>query len=64
MLAGSKNPLSLDRGVSNNIVYTGYNEKNKRDVYIVALREEEKLIGYYEKHEFRGCETMKPYYLW
>lgn len=47
-----------------NIVYTGYNEKNKRDVYVVALREEDKLIGYYEKHEYRGCETMKPYYLW
>jgi hypothetical protein len=26
---------------------------------MVALRDEEKLIGYYEKHEFRDAETMK-----
>jgi len=25
----------------------------------VALRDEGKLIGYYEKHEYRNAETMK-----
>ena len=31
------------------------------DVYMVALREEGRLIGYYEKHEYRNAETMKQY---
>jgi transcriptional regulator with PAS, ATPase and Fis domain len=47
-----------------NIVYTFYNEKQNKDVYMVALRVDEKLIGYYEKHEFRNKETMKMYDLW
>ena len=47
-----------------NLVYTFYNEKQNKDVYMVALRSEGKLIGYYEKHEFRNKETMKPYDLW
>ena len=38
-------------------------ELNK-DVYMVALRDEGKLIGYYEKHEYRNVETMKQYDLW
>lgn len=44
-----------------NIVYTFHNEKQNKDVYMVALREGEKLIGYYEKHEYRNPETMKLY---
>lgn len=44
-----------------NLVYTFYNEKQNKDVYMVALRDGEKLIGYYEKHEFRNRETMKLY---
>ena len=28
---------------------------------MVALRDEGKLIGYYEKHEYRNAETMEPY---
>ena len=44
-----------------NMVYTYYNEKQNKDVYMVALRSEGRLIGYYEKHEFRTKETMKPY---
>lgn len=48
----------------NNIVYTYYNEKQNKDVYMVALRDDGKLIGYYEKHEYRNAETMKPYDLW
>jgi PAS domain-containing protein len=47
-----------------NIVYTSHNEKQNKDIYMVALRAEGKLIGYYEKHEFRDRETMKMYDLW
>lgn len=33
-----------------------------KDVYMVALRNDSgDLIGYYEKHEYRNCETMKMY---
>lgn len=49
---------------SHNIVYTFHNEKQNKDVYMVALREDGKLIGYYEKHEYRDAETMKQYDLW
>ena len=36
---------------SHNIVYTYHNAKHDRDVYMVALRDEDgTLIGYYEKH--------------
>lgn len=49
---------------SHNLVYTYYNEKQNKDVYMVALRKEGKLIGYYEKHEYRDRETMKLYDLW
>ena len=47
-----------------NIIYTGYNEKHNRDVYMVAIRDDGKLIGYYEKHEYRTKETMNPYAMW
>ena len=46
----------------NNLVYTTYNEKENKDVYMVALRDDSgKLIAYYEKHEYRNRETMKMY---
>ena len=46
----------------NNLVYTTYNEKENKDVYMVALRDDfGKLIAYYEKHEYRNRETMKMY---
>jgi PAS domain-containing protein len=46
----------------NNIVYTFHNEKQNKDVYMVALRDDEgQLIGYYEKHEYRSEETMEMY---
>ena len=46
----------------NNIVYTSYNEKENKDVYMVALRNESgELIAYYEKHEYRNRETMNMY---
>lgn len=46
----------------NNIVYTFRNDKENKDVYMVALRDSEgALIGYYEKHEYRNRETAKLY---
>ena len=45
-----------------NIIYTHHNEKQNKDVYMVALRDADgTLIGYYEKHEFRSPETMERY---
>lgn len=47
---------------SHNLIYTFHNEKQNKDVYMVALRDGNgSLIGYYEKHEFRNPETMKRY---
>ena len=46
----------------NNMVYTYHNEKENKDVYMVALRDEdENLIEYYEKHEYRDRETAGLY---
>ena len=46
----------------NNRVYTFYNEKENKDVYMIALRDDSgALIGYYEKHEYRNRETMGFY---
>lgn len=46
----------------NNRIYTFYNEKENKDVYMVALRDREgALIGYYEKHEYRNREAGKTY---
>lgn len=45
-----------------NTIYTTHNDKENKDVYMVALRDEEgALIGYYEKHEYRNAETVKAY---
>lgn len=47
---------------THNLVYTFHNEKENKDVYMVALRDESgELIGYYEKHEYRERETMARY---
>ena len=47
---------------SHNRILIDYNEKENKDVYMVALRNEEgKLIGYYEKHEYRNRETEPLY---
>ena len=52
--------FSADKG--HNLVYTYHNEKQNKDVYMVALRGADgTLIGYYEKHEYRDRETMKLY---
>ena len=48
--------------VSHNRVYTFRNDKENKDVYMIALRDEKgSLIGYYEKHEYRNRETMEFY---
>lgn len=48
--------------VSNNRMYIYYNEKENKDVYMIALRDEQGvLIGYYEKHEYRNRETEPTY---
>lgn len=47
---------------NHNLIYTFHNEKENKDVYMVALRDETgNLIGYYEKHEYRTTETRKTY---
>lgn len=48
--------------VEHNRIYTSRNEKENKDVYMVALRDEGgALIGYYEKHEYREIEKAKRY---
>lgn len=52
----------FQQGVGHNLIYTFRNDEENKDVYMVSLRDEDgKLIGYYEKHEYRDQETMKIY---
>lgn len=52
----------FEKSKENNIVFTYHNEKENKDVYMVALRDDEgTLIGYYEKHEYRTAETAEFY---
>lgn len=45
-----------------NRVFTFHNEKQNKDEYMIALRDENgELIGYYEKHEYRNPEKGKRY---
>ena len=45
-----------------NIIYEFRNDEENKDVYMVALRDDDgKLIGYYEKHAYRNRETAKLY---
>jgi len=45
-----------------NLIYTFRSDQENKDVYMVALRDDGgKLIGYYEKHEYRDRETMERY---
>lgn len=47
---------------NNNKIFTFYNEKENKDVYMIALRSDDgTLIGYYEKHEYRSHETVALY---
>ena len=46
----------------NNRVYTYHSEKENKDVYMIALRDGDgRLIGYYEKHEYRTPEAAALY---
>lgn len=50
------------KSAENNRVFTFHNEKENKDVYMVALRDDDNnLIGYYEKHEYRNPETEPRY---
>lgn len=52
----------FEESAENNMIYTFRNEKENKDVYMVALRDEDgTLIGYYEKHEYRNRETAELY---
>lgn len=53
----------FNKNAENNVVRTFYSEKYNKDVYMYAIRDsEKKLIGYYEKHEFRTKdETTQDY---
>lgn len=45
-----------------NKIYTFHNEKENKDVYMIALRDDDKnLIGYYERHMYRKRESGKLY---
>ena len=45
-----------------NHIFEFHHEKDNRDVYMVALRDDAgRLIGYYEKHEYRSPETAAPF---
>ena len=51
--------LWFEKDRENNIIHTYYDEKKNKDVYMVALRDDEGiLIGYYEKHEYRHRELI------
>ncbi len=52
----------FSRSRDNNVVYTSRNDRENKDVYMVALRDGDgELIGYYEKHEYRDAEIAPLY---
>lgn len=52
----------FEESVEHNWVHTFFNPKQVKDGYMIALRDESgKLIGYYEKHEFR-TQDQTPFY--
>ena len=52
----------FQKSPEHNRIHTFYNEKKAKDVYMVALRDEDgTLIGYYEKHEYRTKDTSGVY---
>lgn len=47
---------------NHNRVHTYYNQNENKDVYMIALRDEDgALIGYYEKHEYRDVDPTPLY---
>lgn len=52
----------FSQSVDNNSVYTSRNDRENKDVYMIALRDGDgTLIGYYEKHEYRDREIAELY---
>lgn len=52
----------FEESQDHNRVFEFHHEKDNRDVYTVALRDGDgTLIGYYEKHEYRCPETVRPF---
>lgn len=52
----------FEESCENNRIFTFHNPKENKDVYMIALRDDSgNLIGYYEKHENRTPENLKPY---
>ena len=48
--------------LEHNKIYTFFNEKENKDVYMIALRDAGRnLIGYYERHMYRNRESGKLY---
>ena len=48
----------FEESAEHNRVFEFHSDKDNRDVYAIALRDGVgKVIGYYEKHEYRTCET-------
>lgn len=48
--------------VSHNVMHTTYNAAENKDVYMIALRDDQgALIGYYEKHAYRTPDPS-PFY--
>lgn len=52
----------FEQSQENSRIFTYHNPKEDKDVYMIALRgDDRRLIGYYEKHECRQRETVLPY---
>ncbi|MCI8669024.1 MAG: fatty acid/phospholipid synthesis protein PlsX [Lachnospiraceae bacterium] len=55
--------LWFEESREHNMIFTFHNKKENKDVYMVALRDDKKkLIGYYEKHEYRNGEKEELYH--
>ena len=52
----------FEESPDHNRIFELHQEKDNRDVYMIALRNNSgELIGYYEKHEYRNPETARPF---
>ncbi len=52
----------FEESQDHNRIFEFHHEKDNRDVYTVALRDDTgRLIGYYEKHEYRCPETAQSF---
>lgn len=52
----------FEESTDHNRIFEFHHEKDNRDVYTVAMRDDTgRLIGYYEKHEYRCSETAQPF---